>query len=275
MKLLSIDVGVKNLAYCLFTINDKDSYTIDDWKVVNLCNEKKKLCNSMNSKKKQCTRRCKYYKNDEYYCKIHAKNKQYGIPTEDMLCYSKFKLVDLKKKFDLQFRKKSTKKECLQIIKKHIGDYYFNVIRPVKVRDLSMIKIGRNLKKFFDNFFKNIVIDTVIIESQIGPIANRMKTLEGMIIQHFIENGCQNIAQISSANKLKLFVKKKTSYRERKDLGIKITRHILMENDPFLTWKETFNQHKKKDDLADCFLQGLWYLNNSKNIIFNYSLRLT
>ena len=51
MKLLSIDVGVKNLAYCLFTINDKDSYTIDAWNVVNLCNEEKKQCNSMNSKK--------------------------------------------------------------------------------------------------------------------------------------------------------------------------------------------------------------------------------
>ena len=102
MKLLSIDVGVKNLAYCLFTIDDNNSYSIDAWNVVNLCNELKKKCQSTNSKKKQCTRSCKYYKDNEYYCKIHARNKQYGIPTNDMMHYTKYKVADLKKKFDLQ-----------------------------------------------------------------------------------------------------------------------------------------------------------------------------
>ena len=48
-----------------------------------------------------------------------------------------------------------------------------------------MVKVGRLLKEKFDCFF-NKKIDNLIIESQIGPIANRMKMLQGMIIQYFI-----------------------------------------------------------------------------------------
>ena len=39
MNLLSIDVGIKNLAYCLFSIKDNKYYTIESWDVVNLCNQ--------------------------------------------------------------------------------------------------------------------------------------------------------------------------------------------------------------------------------------------
>ena len=39
MKVLSIDVGIKNLALCLFKIENKEKYEIEKWDVVNLCNE--------------------------------------------------------------------------------------------------------------------------------------------------------------------------------------------------------------------------------------------
>ena len=39
MKLLSIDVGIKNLALCLFNVENKEKYEILNWDVVNLCNE--------------------------------------------------------------------------------------------------------------------------------------------------------------------------------------------------------------------------------------------
>ena len=45
--------------------------------------------------------------------------------------------------------------------------------------------MGINLKKM-DELYKDDDIDTVIIENQISPIANRMKTLQGMIAQYFI-----------------------------------------------------------------------------------------
>ena len=121
-------------------------------------------------------------------------------------------------------------------------------------------------------------IDIVIIENQISPIANRMKTIQGMIAQYFIMRGNPHIAFISSANKLKMFTKptnvpidvpaddiksnSKTSYNERKKAGVEIVKELLSKNNAI--WLPFFLAHKKKDDLADAFLQGAWFLN--KNI---------
>ena len=108
----------------------------------------------------------------------------------------------------------------------------------------------------------NINIDRVLVENQIGPLALRMKTLQGMVMQHFIEIGCECVEEISASNKLKDFIppNKKTKYIERKRLGIKVTTTLLNDNNSIHSWLEHFLNHKKKDDLADSFLQGLWYI---------------
>ena len=54
--------------------------------------------------------------------------------------------------------------------------------------------------------------------------------------------------------------KKKTTYSERKKASIDITKKILIENNYINKWYDFFIQHKKKDDLADCFLQVKWYI---------------
>ena len=40
MKILSIDVGMKNLAFCLFHIKDSMEFEILKWDVLNLCEER-------------------------------------------------------------------------------------------------------------------------------------------------------------------------------------------------------------------------------------------
>ena len=39
MKILSIDVGIKNLAFCLLE-NFENTYFIKEWDVINLCKKK-------------------------------------------------------------------------------------------------------------------------------------------------------------------------------------------------------------------------------------------
>ena len=73
-----------------------------------------------------------------------------------------------------------------------------------------------------------------------------------------------NILFVSATNKLKEFIdNKKTIYSERKKIGIEETKKLLlkMDNDNISKDKiiEMFHSHKKKDDLADCFLQAIWY----------------
>ena len=122
------------------------------------------------------------------------------------------------------------------------------------------------LKTQFERLFKNISLDRVIIENQIGPLANRMKTIQGMVMQHFIERDIPIIEEIAASNKLKEFLQphQKTTYHERKKIGIQITRDKINNNPSIASWKEHFFTHKKKDDLADSFLQGLWYLKSVK-----------
>tara|TARA_B100000073_G_scaffold232956_1_gene194673 strand:- start:2960 stop:3793 length:834 start_codon:yes stop_codon:yes gene_type:complete len=270
MNILSIDVGMKNLAICLFNITDELHYKIKIWDVINLCNETNYCCGEINKKtKKTCNKKAKFTKNNKYYCKIHAKNKNFKIPPPELNIkkIKKLKIIKLKElatKYDIEFEKKIKKDDLFKIICDKIDIEYFDNISSIKTNDFNLVQYGRNLKKEFNNIFKDIQIDGVVIENQIGPLAMRMKTLQGMIMQHFIEKNVPLVEEVSASNKLKEFLgNKKTTYSERKKESIIITRNILNENNYLNKWLEVFDKHKKKDDLADSFLQGRWYLKNT------------
>ena len=127
------------------------------------------------------------------------------------------------------------------------------------------------LDDYFQTKWKHFIIDIVLIENQIGPLAIRMKTIQGMITQYFIQKNISQIEYWSSSNKLKPFLKeiKKTTYRERKLLSIKVTIHLLEQF--FNAWATHYSSHKKKDDLSDCLLQCLHYIikHNYTNIFNN------
>ena len=42
-----------------------------------------------------------------------------------------------------------------------------------------------------------------------------------------------------------------------------MTRKIINENNFLNKWIEIFDKHRKKDDLADSFLQARWYIKNT------------
>jgi hypothetical protein len=141
-------------------------------------------------------------------------------------------------------------------------------ISGAKANDMDLIQIGISMRDAFDKELKSHIdtITHIVIENQISPIANRMKTLQGMIAQYFIMNNKTQISFVSAANKLKghggaeADIETDTSsYAARKKEGIKITLKLL--NERFSGWLQHFSQHKKKDDLADAFLQGNWFLN--------------
>ena len=271
MRILSIDDGIKNLAFCLIHITSKTKFKIERWDVIDLCNDVKEKCCGW-TKGKKCTKFSKYHKNSKYFCKTHAKQETYKIPTRE-LCRTKLKkkvLRDLKKicvDFDLTFTGKNIKKkDYLEKINQYLDENYFETIAKTKTSDLNLIEYGKNLRNAFNkDYFENL--DIVIVENQIGPLALKMKVLQGMIMQHFIEKECPIIEQISPSNKLKNFIgSKKTTYGERKKLGITYTRETLQKNNFYMNWIEHFEKHKKKDDLADSFLQGIWYINEKKLI---------
>ena len=138
-----------------------------------------------------------------------------------------------------------------------------------KVNKINLINVGKTLKDKLDVVLNKFSIDMVLIENQIGPLAIKMKTLQGMIAQYFIMKNIENIEFISSINKLKPYLGNiKTNYNQRKKYGIEICRCYLNECELLTKWDIYFNQNKKKDDLADCFLQALSYF-FKKNILEN------
>lgn len=148
----------------------------------------------------------------------------------------------------------------------------------IYAHDLDLITYGRNLMKHLDVILYSAsasasAIDMMIIENQISTLASRMKTLQGMITQYFIMKQVPQIEFISASCKLKLFTDSQMSYddemcidastyADRKKSGIVVCRSLgeisRKRNSDFAKWMPCFENHKKKDDLADCFLQGLW-----------------
>ena len=266
MNILSIDVGMKNLAICLFSITANIEYKIKLWDVLNLCEEQNFICGEKNKKGLLCNKNAKFLKNDKFYCKIHAKNKNYKIPPQELnpIKFKKLKVKEVKalaEKYEIEFEKKIKKADLVLKITNYVDTHYLDYISKKKTKDMNLVQYGRNLKKKFNEIFKDIQIDGVIVENQIGPLAMRMKTLQGMIMQHFIEKNIPLVEEVSASNKLKEFIgNKKTTYSERKKLSINFTREIISKDNLLSPWLEIFNKHKKKDDLADSFLQGRWYL---------------
>lgn len=275
MKILSIDVGIKNLALCLF---DKPSaaehFKVVKWDIVDLSEEQTLKCLFMDKNANAlCNKPAKFKKDDKCFCTKHSKKQQYQIPTSQQKpsVINKHKLVQLYEiadTYNLKYEPKIKKAELAALINDHIHNNYFQFIESKNSNEIDLFSIGVNLKKKFNELFKDVdKIDYIIIENQIGPLAIRMKTLQGMIVQYFIMSNLnvENIEFISAANKLKdCDVKDKEKYKDRKKLGISKCLGILNQDFRFNEKIDYFNSHKKKDDLSDSFLQGLWFINSRK-----------
>lgn len=297
MKLISFDIGIKNMAYCIFDISGEGSpLSILKWDVINLL-EKREVHHTCGctleakSKKvapKICSKKAKFEKNGIYYCEKHAtKTTEFLIPNSE--CSPTFlkkqnleELIKIQKKY-FPFStvpEKTTKKAILEKLVEDFEKKCFKLVVYKKEKtsnDTDLISIGKNMKNLLNEIDGMNEITDVIIENQISPIANRMKTIQGMLAQYFIMNNSNiNIEFISSSNKLKNFVlkkeekpgepEKKDAYKQNKKNGILYCSQLLDNNSALNTWKPVLDT-PKKDDLSDCFLQGIWYLQNKKKII--------
>ena len=190
-------------------------------------------------------------------------------------------LNELVKDFNIVIPATQTKKEdILKNVLQYLSNEMLSTTTAVSANSMDLVSLGIAMQKSFDVELKEELesIDHIIIENQISPIANRMKTLQGMLAQYFIMRNKTKIVFVSSANKLKGYdleeepdttveveeeptnANASTTYGQRKKAGVKITLNLLNENSYLTSWIPHFKTHKKKDDLADAFLQGKWYL---------------
>jgi len=151
---------------------------------------------------------------------------------------------------------------------------------------LQLEEIYQSMIRKLDNHlihWKNV--KTICIEKQ-PPKNPRMKSIMSSLQSYFIIRGTvddtplkldiNNIHCIDAKNKLNvyeqnnkypkvIYEKKKTKnaeYEKRKHLSIKYTENILITDNQNEEYQHFINNADKKDDLADCYLQGRFYIEN-------------
>ena len=227
MKILSFDVGIKNLSFCL--LNDT---VIEDWGILNISTDD--VCDHCTKDGKRCDKSVKYVclgSSDSsgtfQVCSAHKKLKQYSD--------KKFKCVPKKK-------------------------------NPMLDQGTKMVEILKEK----DNF---VNVDLVVIENQPALKNPTMKSIQMILYTYFLIEGVTNtnssiesIELINARNKLKAYTGPivpcdiKDKYKRTKFLGVQYCLSMIVESKQTDKWLNLYTTSKKKDDLADAYLQGMYVL---------------
>ena len=225
MSVLSFDIGIKNLCFC--ELNDKGK--ILDWAIVNISNDVP--CEHKMKNGKCCDKpgtfiyKCKLDNSEMYLCTSHSKNK----------CYDKVKKFNNPKN--------------------------------------NIFHISQNLVKKLDEFkFIERNITDVIVENQPSLKNPTMKSIQMIVYSYFLVNGiCKDdssitgLEMINARNKLKVYKGEpikcdiKETYKRNKFLAVKYCEKMIIDEEQ--KFIDLYNVSKKKDDLSDSYLQGIYYLN--------------
>lgn len=233
---ISFDIGIHNLAYCIYNIID-NNICIKDWNIIDInkttcCYTNTKVYKNGNIKELNCSARGNYKSNDDkVYCNKHKE------------------------------------KNC-KVIKDNYLIYNYNLYKMLD-------KISIDLTE----------IKTILIEQQ--PAKNqKMKNMSFMLYSYFVKSIIDKnyniedytINFISAKHKLEpqftKFLNNKYNipipeinlkdYKNRKQESINIITGLLDKLTIPENYKNTFLISKKKDDYADCCLQGIWFLFSKK-----------
>jgi hypothetical protein len=283
MKLLSIDVGIKNLSYCIFT----DVKQVSAWGILNLIETELpvvptlKECTCVNKKGQKCVHPAKFEKKTQLFCLSHAKKSVYVLPTSQHKHILKKNIPELEaflkeNELDLVLQNGKGKKALLlarvqEFLQEKVLEGITTTATVTKhASSVPLPILGRNLQQQLDMLLLETthwVQGNIVIENQIGagPMVNKMKNIQAMLTQYFVMRfPDSNIHYQSSSHKLSLIEipkdSKKDTYQERKQLGIHILRQIFLTQPIYDSWQPFFESHTKKDDLSDAFLQGIWFL---------------
>lgn len=301
MKIISFDVGIKNLAYCICDEN----MTIIKWDIIDLLNVDNK-------------------------CSFCDKNADLLFYKYKMCKDHKGKVNEVKEPLVEITDKKSTSEcvSCGKAAKCKLGNSFLcNVHRKsfetknykIKETNVSCDKISTaqfkyNLVSAIDKLPELLDIDVVLIENQPSFKNPKMKAIADTLQDYYLIRGVfdkkrfkfEDIHLIAPSMKLKLApipemkldekkdevdVKKKVvkkkgkltedakeevkvdevvktdapvkmSYKQGKEFAIKKCASLLDEEH-----KTYLLTHKKKDDLCDCYLQAYHYLTKIKKIV--------
>ena len=279
----SFDIGSRNLGMCIIDKNTNVNanlglgFCIREWQLINLVSQvgrKKLVCGHIIKGKKgkadkKCGKNATYWieANNQGFCTTHSKMKSKSLLEENTV------------RNTMGNEEKTVGEE-----EKTVGDE--KLVRYTTTRNITDLELNRmiieELEKYPDLWRR---CTEVMIESQIraemkkiaymifcflsykivhDPLA-RLKDIKNINAGHklAITKGVSHLPDEIQNELMNIYVdpsdlKGKNNYKKRKDLSDQYCK-ILCKNSRFDNF---YSSSKKKDDLADSFLQGLWFLLN-------------
>ena len=226
MKILSFDCGIKNLAYCILTINPDKTFKIHDWRNINLYELKKSKCC-------KCRVTATFKCGSLMYCKRHSRDKKRTLIKEKTI--KNITMMDLNIKL-------------VETLDK---------IPEMLTVDTILIEqqLSKNPKmKTFQAMLYNYFIIRGIIDKPRGCNIKKVKFVNS-------KNKLKGTTQVEYYHIKKLFSEsKKTNQYGRngkiKEVGIKFTKSLLNKHKQ-KEWLLMLDKNKGKlDDFCDAFLQA-------------------
>lgn len=284
MKVLSFDVGIANLAYCVLE-KLEDEFKILKWGVINLVDDRQKCDFQMTNKK--CDNNAQFVIYDKDKSKDELDKSIYTCSRHKIkLMPSLEKIVQKKKivKYICNYCDNDAYYTCnklnINFCDEHLTKWK-KIIKFIGCKKYITVSCGRqsqqtlseklfsrldSLKEYFLN------VDEVLIENQPSMRNPVMKTISVFLYSYFIIRGTIDnnlisyVKFISPSNKLKIDIEntneilgggktKEKVYKLTKQLGIKYCRALISSKDD-----KIIEEVKKKDDMADAFLQAFQYL---------------
>jgi len=205
MKVLSWDVGIYNLSYCILEKNENEEPKIIAWDIVNLVDNEA-------------------MKKDRNLLFENIPRKLHEIP--ELLNVD---IVVIENQPSL----KNPQMKSIQMILYS----YFLILGKVIGSEKST---------------------TYIDKIEFCSASNKLKVYDGPTIILEEKKKNKKIIEVEDVT-INNTVKKSSSvkYADKKRLAIEHAKYYLEQN---LDYKNFFNDNKKKDDLSDSFLQGLYYI---------------
>lgn len=252
MKLISFDIGLRNLSVCVLEGTSRKDVKVLHWEIIDVLGEKAGV-GAARCFKCQAAARYEHASEGTFACSRHTPKTKETITKTSL---NKKSVVELQQEITRcglrSDRELSKKADFVSLLYNHYRQNTWKKCVQSSVSG-SVLDLAPAIVASLDarmNQWKGA--DLVVLENQ--P-ERRMYAVQAMIHMYFSLRNFR-CSGISASHKLSNIVTVDDvvgSYKGRKKTGI-VHAYALVPKEHHAF----FDKHKKKDDLADCFLQGLW-----------------